>query len=156
MMILKRLFSPLGGAAALFALWLPWVHLECNSTKVDPNLWQLADQQTELYLYAAVAIVLLLVALGMVLTRRSAWTLSTALVACLGVAGWIYLWIRKDELGRHQLTMEGLGGSLGAWMQQLTVTPAAGFYLYLAGMLLGLIGAVWYLSSPERTPTSGA
>jgi hypothetical protein len=152
MPILKRLCSPLGGLAALFALWLPWVHLECNATKVDPNLWQLAEQQGELYLYAAVGLLLLLVALGMALMRHRAWSLGTALVACLGLAAWAYLWLRKDELVDRQTAVEGLSGALGAWMQKLTITPAAGYYLYLTGMLLGLAGAIWYLASPARSP----
>lgn len=156
MLILKRLTSPLGGLAALFALWLPWVHLECSSTQVKPNLWQLADQQTELYLLAAMALILVLAAAGMVMTAKGAWTLGTALAACLGIAGWIYLWIRKDDIGRQQATVEGLGGALGVWMQELIVTPETGFYLYLAGMLLGLLGAVLYLWLPGQTPASEA
>ena len=155
MLILKRLCSPLGGLAALITLWLPWVHLECSSTQVDPTFWQLAEQQGELYLFAALALVLVLVAVGMIVTERTGWSLATVLAACLGIAGWVYLWVRKNEIGRQQIAVEGLGGRLGAWMEQLQVTPATGFYLYLAGMLLGLLGAILYLISPGNRTSSG-
>jgi hypothetical protein len=152
MRLIKHLASPLGGAAAILSLFLPWVHLECGDTMADPTLMQLADQKAALYVFVLLAFALLIVALGMVSLRRRGWILSTALVSCLGTAGWIYLWIKKDELGQQKLSIEGMGGSLGGWMQQLHVDPIGGFYLYLAAMLLGLIGAMLWLASPARQP----
>ena len=147
-------YSPLGGAAALFSLFLPWVHLECGDTKVDPTLIQLAEEKGVLYFFVAMALVLLIVALGMVIHRRRGWALGTMLAGVLGTAGWIYLWFRKDDLAGQMASIEGLDGRLQAWMQQLTTDLAVGFYLYLAAMLLGLCGAILWLASPGETPDS--
>jgi hypothetical protein len=152
MRVTRHLLSPLGGIAALFSLFLPWVHLECGETRVDPDLLQLAEQKGELYVFVLLAVVLLVVALGMVSFRRRGWGMGTILTACLGIAGWIYLWFKKDELGRQTMEIEGLSGGISGWLQQLQVEPAAGYYLYLAAMLVGLVGALIWLAGSGRKP----
>jgi hypothetical protein len=157
MTVLRRLLTPLGGAAALLICGLPWVRLECATTRADPSLWQLAEQEAYLYVFPIVAglIVLLGVLYLVWQNRRLAGGILVAALA--GVVAWVYTFLKRQELGEQQAAAAGLGGQLGFWMQQIKIHPLPAFYIFLGLMILTVfLAAASLVSNGDRSGSPGA
>jgi len=153
MIVIRRILTPLGGATALFLCWLPWVRLECGTTRVDPNLWQLAEQEASLYIFPLAAVLILGLGLLYLILRRRVWGAATLVPAIAGTVAWIVVLLKKQELAEKQVTAEGLGGKLGSWAQQIQIEPSAAYYGYLAAMVLTIVLAIWCgVSNGDRPP----
>lgn len=156
MTILRRIMTPLGGAAALLICGLPWVRLECGTAQVDPTLWQLADQEAKLYVFPIVGGLILLLGI-LYLFRQSRLLPTGSLVAALiGIAAWVYVFLKRQEIGEKQVAAQGFGGHVGSWMQQIEIHPLPAFYIYLGLMILSVfLAAGSIVARADRSSSSG-
>ena len=157
MTIVRRLMTPLGGTAALLICGLPWVSLECGTTRAEPSLWQLAEQEANLYVFPAIASVIVLLGVLYLVWQIRPLAGGIAISALAGIAAWVYVFLKRQELGEKQVAAEGLGGQLGSWMQQIKIHPRAAFYIYLGLMILTVfLAASSMVARADRPHSSGA
>lgn len=147
MTIARRLMTPLGGAAALLVCGLPWVRLECGTTRAEPSLWQLAEQEANLYVFPTVAGLIVVLGVLYLVWQNRALAAGTMVAALAGIGAWVYVLVKRQELGEKQVAADGLGGHLGSWMQQIKIEPMPAFYVYLGLMILSVFLAAACMAS---------
>jgi hypothetical protein len=154
MSLLKKLLTPAGALAMIVALWLPWADVSCSQIQTSPTYWQLAGYDHRLYVIAGMIAVVVMGAVAHLILKRRSTAIVVALASACAVAAWIILWTKRDELATYQAQMALQGGDLARLVQDLKVATGSGFKLYLAGAVLALVGAVWWLKRPrsDRVP----
>lgn len=152
----KRLCTPLGGATMLLVAWLPWAHIECRSVVADPTLWALAKSETGLYIFPLLGGLMLALGLITLWRYRRSVTVAAILVGLAGAASWLYVLVRHRELAMQQATLQGMGERLAELLRDVQVDLGLGYILYLAGIVVALVGAFWRGIGRDGRPTSAS
>ena len=150
MTILRRLFTPLGGVAALLVCWLPWVRLECGDTRTDPNLWQLADQEWKLYAFPVLAALIIVFGLVYVYAKRREWAAGALVASFLAFAAWVYLLFEHRDVALKQAEAQMMGGQFSEWMKELKITLMPGFYIFGVMALLSALFQLPNILPPRK------
>ena len=127
----------------LFVCWMPWANVSCGDVRTRPNLWQLADYEPMLYVYPALAAVIIILGVVYIIRHHRGLAIASTVVALAAAAAWIYFLIRRDEMIAQQMAMQELGGNLGQMMKDIQQDPGNGFRTYPLGFILALLSSAW-------------
>jgi hypothetical protein len=143
--VLRRFLSPLGALTMLLSCWLPWADVSCQTVHTTPTYWQLADYDHRLY--ALVALSGLVLVLGtLIWIRPNPGKIAAHLLAAIAcVAGWFFLWLKREDVLTYQAQAQGMGGDAARLMNDIVLAPGSGFMLYLAGAMLALLAGILHL-----------
>ena len=129
--LLRRLITPLGGGIMLFVCWMPWANVSCGDVRTRPNLWQLADYEPMLYVYPALAAIIIILGVVYMIRHHRGLAMACTGVALAAALAWIYFLIRREEMIAQQIAMQDLGGDLGQMMKDIQQDPGTDSELIL-------------------------
>lgn len=149
--VLRKFLSPLGALTMLLSCWLPWADVSCQSVHTTPTYWQLADYDHRLYALVALSGLVLVLGILIWIRPNPGKLLAHLLTATACVAGWCFLWLKRDDVLTYQAQAQGMGGDMARLMNDIVLAPGSGFMLYLAGAVLALLAGIWHLVA-RRSP----